>query len=122
VTVYLHPDDLALLQHRLAGQPLAGERHDLTIFPDPSLGVSWTRPQGGLFVWVRLPEGVDASELLKAAVAQKVAFVPGESFFTDGTGKHTARLNFSNATPERISEGVGRLALCLRTVMSRHAG
>jgi 2-aminoadipate transaminase len=61
---------------------------------------------------------MDAAEVLKAAVARKVAFVPGESFFTDGTGRNTARLNFSNATPERIGEGVARLAECLRTLMA----
>jgi 2-aminoadipate transaminase len=81
--------------------------------------VTWTRPQGGLFLWLTFPEWMDASMLLQAAVGQKVAFVPGESFFTDGTGRNTARLNFSNATPERIEEGIGRLAVCLRRELAR---
>jgi len=81
-------------------------------------GITWTRPQGGLFLWLTFPEWMDAAEVLKAAVARKVAFVPGESFFTDGTGRNTARLNFSNATPERIREGVARLAECLRTLVA----
>jgi 2-aminoadipate transaminase len=81
-------------------------------------GVTWTHPQGGLFLWLTFPEWMDAAEVLRAAVAKRVAFVPGESFFTDGTGRNTARLNFSNATPERISEGVGRLADCLNSLIA----
>jgi 2-aminoadipate transaminase len=81
-------------------------------------GITWTRPQGGLFLWLTFPEWMDAAEVLKAAVARRVAFVPGESFFTDGTGRNTARLNFSNATPEKIREGVGRLADCLNSFIS----
>ena len=57
-------------------------------------------PQGGLFLWLTFPAWMNANDVLKAAVEQKVAFVPGESFFADGTGQNTARLNFSNATPD----------------------
>jgi 2-aminoadipate transaminase len=81
-------------------------------------GITWTRPQGGLFLWLTLPEWMDAAEVLQAAVRKRVAFVPGESFFTDGTGRNTARLNFSNATPDRIREGVGRLADCLNSLIA----
>jgi 2-aminoadipate transaminase len=81
-------------------------------------GISWTRPQGGLFLWLTFPEWMDAADVLKAAVARRVAFVPGESFFTDGSGRNTARLNFSNATPEKIKEGVGRLANCLNSFIA----
>ena len=58
-------------------------------FPDPSLGVRWTRPQGGLFLWVSLPEGIDTADLLKEAVKEKVAFVPGAPFFPGGGGRNT---------------------------------
>jgi len=75
-------------------------------FPE---GVEWTRPEGGLFLWVRLPEGMDAVELLHEAVQQKVAFVPGYSFYADERGRNTLRLNFSNAEPELIREGIRRL-------------
>ncbi len=75
--------------------------------------VRWTRPQGGLFLWATLPEGMDAAELLPAAVAQNVAFVPGTSFFPAGDGRNTMRLNFSNATPEAIEEGIARLGKVL---------
>jgi 2-aminoadipate transaminase len=75
-------------------------------FPE---GVEWTRPEGGLFLWVRLPEGMDAVELLNEAVEQKVAFVPGYAFYADESGHNTMRLNFSNAAPELIREGIRRL-------------
>jgi 2-aminoadipate transaminase len=73
-------------------------------------GVSWTHPEGGLFLWVTLPEQMDASALLPAAVKQKVAFVPGGPFHPDGGGANTMRLNFSNATPEKIEEAILRLS------------
>ena len=72
-------------------------------------GIRWTKPEGGLFIWVTLPEGVDAWAILPQAVDQKVAFVPGSAFYDDGSGKNTMRLNFSNATPEQIEEGISRL-------------
>ncbi len=75
--------------------------------------LAWTRPEGGLFVWVRLPEEYDAAELLQAAVEQGVAFVPGQPFFPNGGGKNTFRMNFSNSTPARIEEGMRRLATAL---------
>jgi 2-aminoadipate transaminase len=78
-------------------------------FPDPGLGVSWTRPQGGLFLWVQLPPSVDATALLPEAVAQRVAFVPGAAFHPLGGGQNTMRLNFSNASEEMIEEGIARL-------------
>jgi 2-aminoadipate transaminase len=83
-------------------------------------GITWTQPQGGLFLWLKFPDWMNANDVLKAAVEEKVAFVPGESFFADGTGQNTARLNFSNATPERIEEGVKRLARCLDSLISAH--
>jgi 2-aminoadipate transaminase len=73
-------------------------------------GVTWTRPAGGMFIWLTLPTHVDTSVLLQASLEQKVAFVPGTSFYANGGGTNTMRLNFSHATPERILEGVGRLA------------
>ncbi|HEY4690096.1 MAG TPA: PLP-dependent aminotransferase family protein [Anaerolineae bacterium] len=78
-------------------------------FPDPAMGVRWTRPQGGLFLWLTLPESMDAAELLKEAIKDKVAFVPGAAFFPNGGGHNTMRLNFSNAKEEMIEEGIARL-------------
>jgi 2-aminoadipate transaminase len=72
--------------------------------------VDWTHPKGGLFLWGTMPENLDAADVLDHAVAyQKVAFVPGEPFHPLGGGKNTMRLNFSNATPEKIEEGIRRL-------------
>lgn len=68
-----------------------------------------TRPEGGMFVWVTLPEGQDAAELLKRAVERKVAFVPGGPFFANGGGDHTLRLSYSVATREQIAGGMARL-------------
>ncbi|MCC6192324.1 MAG: PLP-dependent aminotransferase family protein [Anaerolineales bacterium] len=75
-----------------------------------STGVSWTRPAGGLFLWLRLPEGLSAQALLAVAVKANVAFVPGDAFFAEpGAGARYCRLNFSNAAPDQIQEGVRRL-------------
>lgn len=76
-------------------------------------GFTWTKPEGGMFLWVTGPERLDAMELLQRAVAHKVAFVPGRDFFPGDAGRNFLRLNYSNSTPERIREGVQRLAgLC----------
>lgn len=72
--------------------------------------VKWTSPQGGLFLWVELPSGVDATALLPEAVKEKVAYVPGSAFYPNGGGENTLRLNFSNASPQLIREGMKRLA------------
>jgi len=75
--------------------------------------VSWTHPHGGLFLWVTMPPDVDLSRLLELALRQNVAFVPGEPFYPNGdTGSHM-RLNFSNAAPEKIREGIRRLSIAV---------
>jgi 2-aminoadipate transaminase len=73
-------------------------------------GVHWTRPKGGLFLWVTTPEGLDTQTIFKSAVEQKVAFVPGNSFHPLGGGHNTMRLNFSCMKPDLIDEGIKRLA------------
>lgn len=73
-------------------------------------GTTWTEPAGGLFVWVTLPEGLDAKAMVPRAIAARVAYVPGTGFFADGSGADHMRLNFSFPPPERIREGVRRLA------------
>lgn len=78
-------------------------------------GVSWTHPQGGLFLWVRLPEDMDTEQLLRPAVEEEgVAYVVGSGFHADGGGKNTMRLNFSFPSDEHIEEGVRRLANLVR--------
>ncbi|NDY55409.1 PLP-dependent aminotransferase family protein [Desulfovibrio sulfodismutans] len=78
-----------------------------------------TRPEGGMFLWITLPDGVSAYDVFDAAIKEKVAFVPGGPFFVDGTGANTMRLNFSNSDEERIDVGMRRLAACLDKVLSR---
>ncbi|HET7231881.1 MAG TPA: PLP-dependent aminotransferase family protein [Longimicrobium sp.] len=81
-------------------------------------GTRWRVPTAGVFVWVELPEGVDASELLRVAIEREgVVFFPGDAFAADGsrTGSHCMRLNFSHAAPGVIEEGIARLAKALKT-------
>lgn len=73
-------------------------------------GCSWSEPTGGFFVWLRLPAGLDSGELLAKALRARVAYVPGRAFYADGTGAQELRLSFCFPPPERIREGVRRLA------------
>lgn len=77
-------------------------------------GVKWTNPEGGLFLFVYLPEHMDAEKLFKIAIANKVAFVLGTVFYCDGSGKNTLRINFSYCSDEQIVEGVKRLGQAIR--------
>lgn len=72
-------------------------------------GTRYTRPEGGLFVWLTLPEGIDAEPLLQQAIERKVAFIPGTHFYPGGGHENTLRLNFSASSPEQITEGMERL-------------
>jgi DNA-binding transcriptional MocR family regulator len=69
----------------------------------------WNVPQGGFYVWVTLPPGLDAKAMLPRAVTARVAYVPGTAFFSDGFGSQSMRLSFCYPTPDRIREGVRRL-------------
>jgi 2-aminoadipate transaminase len=98
-----------------------GKRRDMMVnmmaehFPE---GVSYTKPEGGMFVWVSLPESVSWLDLFELAIEENVAFVPGNPFYTDGTsGNNTLRLNFSNSDDEQIEEGIKRMEVCLEKLM-----
>ena len=71
---------------------------------------TWTRPEGGFYVWLTLPEGIDAKAMLPRAVTARVAYVPGTAFYADGSGSQCMRLSYCYPTPERITEGVRRLS------------
>lgn len=89
------------------------ERH----FPQ---GTTWSVPEGGLFLWVTLPEGISATELLPIAIEREhVAFIPGQPFFADGSGTNTMRLNFSNASLQQINEGMRRLGGVVQEAMKQ---
>jgi 2-aminoadipate transaminase len=77
---------------------------------DPSWGVRWTRPEGGLFTWMTLPGGMSARSLLEIALKENVAFVCGSAFHCDGSGENTLRLNFSYPSNEKLRTGAQRIA------------
>ncbi len=85
-------------------------------FPD---GVKYTKPEGGMFLWVTLPEGISSLELFDLASRENVAFVPGAPFYTDGGGADTLRLNYSCSDEATIEEGIGRLGEAIKTIMPR---
>jgi 2-aminoadipate transaminase len=101
-----------------------GERRDVMLaalkecFPAEA---SWTHPKGGLFLWVTLPAGVEGKKLFEAALKLNVAFVPGDSFYAANgfheEGSRHLRLNFSNAKPEQIREGIRRLSIAVKQQM-----
>ena len=76
--------------------------------------VEFTRPEGGLFTWVTLPEGIDAGEVAKKCLEKNVAYVPGASFYPNGGVVNTCRLNYSNMPEEKIIEGIKRMGQVLR--------
>lgn len=85
-------------------------------------GVTWTKPEGGMFIWVTLPKGTDGAELLaKSIETAKVAFVPGRAFFADGSGENTLRLSFSCANGRMIDEGIRRLGDLVRGEVAQAA-
>ena len=112
-TIYEACRDGLLDRHVPALRAAYGERRDAMLgalqrhMPED---VRWTRPQGGMFVWLTLPAETDATRLLHASIPKQVAFVPGTAFHANGGGHNTLRLNFSHTTPTRMEEGIRRLA------------
>ena len=82
-------------------------------------GATWTEPKGGMFIWVRLPEGLNAQALLPAAVDAGMAFVPGAPFYARDPDMRTLRLSFVTSTPEQIDRGMAALAQVIREALSR---
>ena len=81
-------------------------------------GVEWSKPEGGLFIWVTLPDGLDATALLQKSVeTARVAYVPGHAFYADGSGRNTLRLSFSLPSVAAIKEGIAKLGDLLREVI-----
>lgn len=71
---------------------------------------TWNKPHGGFYIWLRIPDGLDARAMLPRAITARVAYVSGTAFYTNGEGRHNMRLSFCYPTPERITEGIRRLA------------
>ena len=82
-------------------------------------GTTWTKPDGGFYVWVTLPPEIDTKAMVPDAIAAKVAYVPGTAFYADGLGSWSMRLSYCYPTPERIREGVKALAGVVTREMSR---
>lgn len=115
VDAYLEDNDLDEDIGKLTA--LYGKRRDLMLslleeeFPE---GSTWTRPEGGLFLWVTLPKAIDTVKLMPKVVERKVAYIPGQTFFADMDVTNTMRLNFSNANEEQIVTGIRRMGQVLR--------
>jgi 2-aminoadipate transaminase len=82
---------------------------------------SWTRPGGGLFIWARLPDYIDTTDLLARALRENVAFVPGRAAYLDGRGGSEMRLNFSGVSDDDIREGVRRIGKIVREQVSLYS-
>jgi DNA-binding transcriptional MocR family regulator len=99
-------------------QELYRERRDATLSALSAMmpsGCRWTRPAGGFYVWLRLPEGINSKAMLPRAISSRVAYVPGTGFYADGSGRQHLRLSYSLPAPDRITEGVRRLASVIET-------
>jgi 2-aminoadipate transaminase len=76
--------------------------------------ISWTKPEGGMFIWLQLPQHINSLELFKKSIKKNVAFVPGEVFYTSSKATHYIRLNYSNASPKKIFEGIHTLSKIIK--------
>jgi 2-aminoadipate transaminase len=117
-------DEAFLNEHVKQLRDVYRQRRDLMLqtmdehFPQE---VTWTRPEGGLFLMVTMPAALNAREVLKQALAHDVAFVPCDDFFIGDTGHNMFRLNYSNARPERIVEGIKRLGAVLKEAVAQQS-
>jgi len=120
--------DYGLDQHLEEIRPIYREKRNAMInalekYMPKDEGIRWTRPDGGLFIWVWLPEGVDTQEMLPQAVENNVAYVPGSAAYVDGAGHNTMRLAFSSSSPEQIVEGIRRLSEVVKAeIVSKTVG
>jgi DNA-binding transcriptional MocR family regulator len=100
------------------------ERRDATLESLEALmppGTTWTRPDGGFYVWLKLPHGLDAKLMQPRAVAAHVAYVPGIGFYADGSGREFMRLSYCYPEPDQIREGVRRLARVIEAELDLHS-
>ena len=116
---YLIDNDID--KHILKIRDAYKKRRDLMVsmiaeyFPEE---IKYTKPEGGMFLWITLPEGISSLDLVDLAIKENVAFVPGNAFYVDGGGNNTLRLNFSNSDEEKIEEGIKRLANIIKKSLS----
>lgn len=121
--VYRYLIDHDLDEHILNIREVYKRQRDLMVsmieehFPEE---IKCTKPEGGMFLWVTLPENLSSLHLFNLATEKNVAFVPGKAFYVDGGGDDTLRLNFSNADEEKIEEGIKRLAKVIKRVLAEN--
>jgi 2-aminoadipate transaminase len=121
--VYQYLIDHDLDEHILNIRKVYKRQRDLMVsmieehFPQE---IKCTRPEGGMFLWVTLPEKLSSLHLFKLATQENVAFVPGKAFYVDGGGDNTLRLNFSNSDEEKIEEGIKRLAKVIKRALAEN--
>ena len=84
-------------------------------------GATWTKPEGGFYIWVTLPPEIDTNVLVPKAIVAKVAYVPGTAFYADGFGSWSMRLSYCHPTPERIKEGIKALGGVIKNEMDQRA-
>lgn len=121
ITYEVARDEAFVDEHVAMLRDVYRERRDLmlkTMAENFPAEVTWTRPEGGLFTMVTMPEHLNARDILKRALEHDVAFVPVDDFFIGNTGHNTFRLNYSNARPEMIVEGVKRIGLVLKEAVA----
>lgn len=118
--VYQYLVDNDFDEHILNIRKVYKKQRDLMVlmiekhFPEE---INCTKPEGGMFLWVTLPEKVSSSHLFKLAIEENVAFVPGRAFYVDDGGENTLRLNFSNSDEQKIEDGIKRLAKVIKTML-----
>jgi 2-aminoadipate transaminase len=118
--VYQYLIDNDLDEHILNIRKVYKKQRDLMVsmiekyFPQE---IKCTKPEGGMFLWVTIPESLSSLKLFKLATEENVAFVPGRAFYVDGGGDNTLRLNFSNSDEEKIEEGIKRLAKVIKRAL-----
>ena len=121
--VYQYLIDHNLDEHILNIKKVYNRQRDLMVsmiekhFPEE---IECTKPEGGMFLWVTLPENLSSLHLFKLATEENIAFVPGRAFYVDGGGDNTLRLNFSNSDEEKIEEGIKRLAKVIKRVLTEN--
>ena len=117
--------EMGMEEHILKCREYYGEKLEVFLstmeeyFP-PEMGVTWTKPEGGLFLWVTVPGEIDTHELFFEAIKYKVAFVPGDVFFGENPARNTMRINFSFASKSQLVTAVQRLSECVRNQLSLH--
>jgi 2-aminoadipate transaminase len=114
--IYSHIEETRKLYREKRNRMIAAFERHMPKRPD----LTWTEPEGGLFLWIRLPEFIDTEKMFPAAIERKVAYVVGSAFYFDEPERNAMRINFSYASLEQIEEGTRRLAEVIRQEIDRH--